>query len=153
MRAPGDAVWIVKRELIRARDRVRRVAAEVLRFLLREVPALPSYRREIFVDGTRSVLLVVEDAKMNVFPFNFNSRSPFIVRASSWAQCSLGSTSRGFGNAIIFRGATHFHFTSTAACDARTTTRCLLCDISSEPEIGPAEAFRVPLSVSAPSLV
>ena len=62
MRAPGDAVWIVKRELIRARDRVRRVAAEVLRFLLREVPALPSYRREIFVDRMRGLLFVVEGA-------------------------------------------------------------------------------------------
>ena len=45
-----------KRELLRTRDRVAAEVFEVLHLVLREVPALVSYRREILVDGSRGFL-------------------------------------------------------------------------------------------------
>ena len=47
-----------KRELLRARDRVAAEVFEVLHLVLREVPALVSYRREILVDGSRGFLSI-----------------------------------------------------------------------------------------------
>ena len=58
-----------KRELLRTRDRVAAEVFEVLHLVLREVPALVSYRREILVDGSRGFLLFVEAANIYIiFP-------------------------------------------------------------------------------------
>ena len=57
------------RELLRTRDRVAAEVFEVLHLVLREVPALVSYRREILVDGSRGFLLFVEAANIYfIFP-------------------------------------------------------------------------------------
>ena len=58
-----------KRELLRTRDRVAAEVFEVLHLVLREVPALVSYRCEILVDGSRGFLLFVEAANIYFISF------------------------------------------------------------------------------------
>ena len=89
-----------KRELLRTRDRVAAEVFEVLHLVLREVPALVSYRREILVDGSRGFLLFVEAANIYFISFFWDSCPPTHISIPGYLRHSVISRYRRFHTEI-----------------------------------------------------
>ena len=93
-----------KRELLRTRDRVAAEVFEVPHLVLREVPALVSYRREILVDGSRGFLLFVEAANIYFISFFWDSCPPTHISIPGYLRHSVISRDRRFAPRSPSRG-------------------------------------------------